>query len=155
MTSELSDYQIAALQEMHIPVWQSQDKAVAAAAQSQSSDAQSPAPASAPVKAPAKTSPSDARSHLQKIKDSMAAKPAQPEKTDAREDLLPLSAQQYPAFTDDVRQALQITSQNTVLPVLIGGEVKFSANQIVLPATPDKLSAEHKKQLWKALCQAL
>ncbi|NVK55145.1 MAG: hypothetical protein HWE26_05985 [Alteromonadaceae bacterium] len=155
MTSELSDYQIAALQEMHIPVWQPQDNVVASGEQSQRKDAQSSTPASAPVQAPAKTSPSDARSHLQKIKDNISAKPAPSDKTSPESDLQPLSAQLYPAFTDDVLQALQLTSLNTTLPVLIGGDVGLSTTHIVLPVTPDKLTAEHKKQLWKALCQKM
>ncbi|MDC8831653.1 hypothetical protein [Alteromonas gilva] len=152
MTAELSDYQIAALQEMHIPVWQPQDKAAVSTAtkgQRQRPDAAS----SSPVQAPAKASQSDARSHLQKIKDNMSAKPAPPDKADAQPDLQPLSAQQYPAFADDVLQALQLTAANVSLPVMIGGDVSVNATHIRLPATPDKLSAEHKKQLWKALCQ--
>lgn len=140
MAFALTDYQIAALQEMHIPVWQHQDNVTVAAKPD------------TPVKASVVSQPvsqDTARSHLQRLKESVSTSKA---KVSAEPPLQDLDANIYAAFFQDIAQVLALMNVVGVPVVKIGAPVTVSASIITLPVTPDKLTAEHKKQLWQTLC---
>ncbi|MDY6926229.1 MAG: hypothetical protein SWN10_03940 [Pseudomonadota bacterium] len=149
MAFALTDYQIAALQEMQIPVWQPQGKLA------------EPAGETPDVTEKVKSEPvsqDTARSHLQRIKDSVSAKPA-PAQTAKKADepvappaLQEIKAQQAPQFFADLLIAVQGLAMETVPPVKVGAPVSVSQTAITLPVAPDKLTYQHKKQLWRALC---
>lgn len=143
MAFSLSDYQIAALQEMQIPVWQLQselaDKAVESPVHEEKGKAK-------PV------SQDTARSHLQRLKDSVSAKSVAPEKADEQVKLQEVSAQQAPEFFADLLVAMQSLAIETIPPVKIGAPIAVSKAAIILPVEPGKLTHLQKKQLWQALC---
>ncbi|MBR9792853.1 MAG: hypothetical protein GYB58_13985 [Gammaproteobacteria bacterium] len=153
MAFALTDYQIAALQEMHIPVWQPQGKLA------------EPAGEVPDVTEKVKSEPvsqDTARSHLQRIKDSVSAKP-KPSQTAKKADksvapqetpaaLQEIKAQQAPQFFADLLIAVQGLAMETVPPVKVGAPISVSQTAITLPVAPDKLTYLHKIQLWQALC---
>ena len=153
MAFALTDYQIAALQEMQIPVWQPQGKLAEPAGE---------APAVTEKVKSEPVSQDTARSHLQRIKDSVSAKPA-PSQTTKKADepvapqqapaaLQEIQAEQAPQFFADLLIALQGLAMETVPPVRVGAPISVSQAAITLPVAPDKLTYQHKKQLWQALC---
>ncbi|MAQ00680.1 MAG: hypothetical protein CL586_00875 [Alteromonadaceae bacterium] len=152
MAFALTDYQIAALQAMQIPVWQPQDKLAKPAGE---------VPDVAEKVKSEPVSQDTARSHLQRIKDSVAAKPAPSQTTKTDEPVAPqeappvlqvISAQQAPQFFADLLIAVQGLAMETVPPVKVGAPVSVSQTAITLPVAPDALTKQHKMQLWQALC---
>lgn len=140
MVFALTDYQIAALQEMHIPVWQHQDNVTVTAKPD------------TPVKASVVSQPVSqvtARSHLQRLKESVATSKT---RASAEPPLQDIDAIAYAAFLQDIAQVLAVVNVAGVPVVKIGAPVTVSASMITLPVNPDKLTAEHKKQLWQTLC---
>ncbi len=153
MTTGLSDYQIAVLQAMNIPVFQRQD------AQKVTQSAEQvarPVPADKPKRTP--VSKSDAQSRLASLKAAMSSEG----KADKNQTTAAVSVtnsapakqpvgEQFSAFTDDVSNALASLKLNEKAAVWIGKELSVNQQELVLPAQPDKLTAEHKRALWQAL----
>ena len=137
---------------MQIPVWQPQDKLAKPAGE---------VPDVAEKVKSEPVSQDTARSHLQRIKDSVAAKPAPSQTTKTDEPVAPqeappvlqvISAQQAPQFFADLLIAVQGLAMETVPPVKVGAPVSVSQTAITLPVAPDALTKQHKMQLWQALC---
>ena len=143
MAFALTYYQIAALQEMQIPVWQLQSELAKQPADTPVAEAKVN---SEPV------SQDTARSHLQRLKDSVSGKPAATQPADVPPPLQDVTAQQAPQFFADLKVALQGLDIAKVPPVKIGAPVAASTTAITLPVAPDKLTSQHKIQLWQALC---
>jgi hypothetical protein len=59
--------------------------------------------------------------------------------------------EQFSAFSDDISKALASLKLNERAAVLIGNELGVNPQELVLPAQPDKLTADHKRAVWQAL----
>ncbi|GGF72562.1 hypothetical protein [Alteromonas lipolytica] len=141
MTFALTDYQIAALQEMQIPVWQRQETRLEKSPDS---------PVVNPEKMHKPVSQDTARSHLQRLKESVSSPAPVTPVTEKAQPVMYTEAD-YPLFFADLHQAL--ASLNIpVKQVKAGDVIAVTATEITLPVIPAKLTAQHKKQLWQALC---
>ena len=153
MTTGLSDYQIAVLQAMNIPVFQRQD---AQKVKQSAAQVASPVPADKPKRTP--VSKSDAQSRLASLKAAMSSEG----KSDTNHTTTAASVtnserakqpvgEQFSVFTDDVAKALASLKLNEKAGVWIGKELSVNQQALVLPVQPDKLTADHKRALWQAL----
>lgn len=143
MAFVLTDYQIAALQEMQIPVWQGPQK---------HSEQQIDSPiVSKNVKSEVE-SQDKARSHLQRLRDNVSGQSTASKPVEKNADVKEITAQEAPQFFADLTIATQDLAIETILSVKVGLPISATQTGITLPVAPNKLNSLHKKQLWQALC---
>lgn len=153
MSFELSDYQLAALQEMNITVWR----------RPESDTSETLAPETGSENATGANS--DAQSRLQQLKAQInqpegehqapvtpqISEPAKPEPV--KPERIKLDEIRYQSFANDIKQALNGLECQFEPQVYISESLAVDKNVILLPATPEKLSVADKKALWTALSQ--
>lgn len=152
MTTGLSDYQIAVLQAMNIPVFQRQGEAPATQTSLQANPAPEPKSASGVV------SKSDAQSRLASLKAAMApdnkagvTSTANASVTEEPKVVKQSVNPQFSAFTQDITLALDALNVSATPALFVGQTMTTNRDEIELPSQPDKLTTAQKRALWQSL----
>ncbi|RDV25143.1 hypothetical protein DXV75_11025 [Alteromonas aestuariivivens] len=160
MTHFLSEYQIAALQEMGICVWQSQQESNShSAGESASELSIRQAPKSSA------NSRANGAEKLAQLRSSLTAGKAESasahalQQCDEPQHSSPLSAQKQAEsaqLLSDIRSALLVLGTLKESEQLtewhVGEQFRVTGNTVVLPCNPSGMGPTEKRRLWQSMC---
>ncbi len=138
----VTHFQQAVLQEMGIPLWREQSEEATLPGDEPRTVAQ-------PSSASTGKRSENSNNRLAALRQSLSAKPSDDSPVSANRDLSQHESQL--AIVSDLRNAAGICGLPQSVSLQVGAELAVSMTHIVLPVSPDKLTATLKRQIWQMM----